>query len=269
MHNNTHTKCLISYDEDHEEDLILFSYLMKIDKGFYIDVGANHPIKGSVTKLFYDLGWSGINIEPLPDMYFALCEDRPRDININLGAGSKNEKLSFFVADGRSTFDLDAKKLAKSSYSNGKDITIDVKPLTDIIMDNIDINNVDIHFCKIDVENFEKEVLKGIDFNLIRPWVFCIESTVPGTTIPNYDEWEDILFDAGYYFLCSKDVNRFYGDINKKMFLEENNNLEDYEIFYPMSKSNNLRWKIGNFILKPIVYLFNKYNNFKFNKFYK
>ena len=90
-----------------EEDLILFNFLDEVEKGFYVDVGANDPWVGSVTKLFYDLGWSGINVEPLPDMYEELCKDRSRDINVNMGAGSNEDELVLYVAGGLSTFDKD------------------------------------------------------------------------------------------------------------------------------------------------------------------
>ena len=33
--------------------------------GFYVDVGAGHPTEDSVTRHFYDLGWRGINVEPI------------------------------------------------------------------------------------------------------------------------------------------------------------------------------------------------------------
>lgn len=32
--------------------------------GVYVDVGANHPDRMNNTKLFYERGWRGINIEP-------------------------------------------------------------------------------------------------------------------------------------------------------------------------------------------------------------
>ena len=35
-------------------------------EGFYVDVGAGDPVQHSVTKLFYDAGWNGINVEPGP-----------------------------------------------------------------------------------------------------------------------------------------------------------------------------------------------------------
>ena len=62
------------------EDMVLYCALKDVDKGFYIDVGANDPTNLSVTKFFYDRGWHGINIEPLPDKCALLAEMRPRDI---------------------------------------------------------------------------------------------------------------------------------------------------------------------------------------------
>lgn len=44
----------------------------------------------------------------------------------------------------------------------------------------------EIDFCKIDVEGSEKDVLLGYDFFNYRAKMFCIESTIPNTHIPNY-----------------------------------------------------------------------------------
>ncbi len=66
----------ISYAQNFE-DLILMGILREIPNGFYVDVGANHPEQDSVTKIFYDKGWSGINIEPNTVLYNELCIARP------------------------------------------------------------------------------------------------------------------------------------------------------------------------------------------------
>jgi len=95
---------IISYSQD-KEDLILLSFLEDIEKGFYVDIGANDPWTYSVTKLFYELGWNGINIEPLPDMYDKLCEDRPFDTNLNIGISNEEGFMELRVADDLSTFD--------------------------------------------------------------------------------------------------------------------------------------------------------------------
>lgn len=89
------------------EDLVLYCALKDAignRNGFYIDVGANDPTADSVTKFFYDRGWHGINIEPLPDKCALLVEQRPRDINLCVGLGSKRDKMKIYECDGMSTF---------------------------------------------------------------------------------------------------------------------------------------------------------------------
>jgi len=68
----------VSYSQ-HFEDFILFFLFYNIQKGFYIDVGAFDPNFISVTKAFYERGWYGINIEPIPEKYESLKKHRKRD----------------------------------------------------------------------------------------------------------------------------------------------------------------------------------------------
>ena len=53
----------VSYAQNFE-DVMLWRALRHVESGFYIDVGAAHPDDYSVTRAFYDRGWSGINVEP-------------------------------------------------------------------------------------------------------------------------------------------------------------------------------------------------------------
>ena len=85
---------LISYAQNFE-DIMLWRALSQVKNGTYIDVGANDPIIDSVTKVFYDNGWSGINIEPVKENWEKLLEARPRDVNIQCMAGDVNKKYSF------------------------------------------------------------------------------------------------------------------------------------------------------------------------------
>ena len=68
----------------------------------------------------------------------------------------------------------------------------------------------DIHFLKVDVENHEKEVLMGMDFQRFRPWLIVLESTLPLTSIPSHENWEYILLQNGYTFLAQHGINRYY-----------------------------------------------------------
>ena len=67
-----------------------------------------------------------------------------------------------------------------------------------------------IHFLKIDVEGWERQCLEGMNFNKFRPWIICMESTLPGTNIPCYDEWEDILLANNYILAGASGINRYY-----------------------------------------------------------
>src|SRR3984885_2072501 len=103
--------------------------------GFYVDVGAADPVNLSVTKWFYDLGWSGLNIEPNNGLFDRLAADRPRDINLNCGVGAIASEAQFFESDVAelSSFDSRVRDNAQSSGVPGSTRTVAVVPLTDLL----------------------------------------------------------------------------------------------------------------------------------------
>ncbi len=199
----------LSFAQEYE-DIILYSALGKyVQKGFYVDIGANDPCIISVTKFFYDRGWRGMNIEPLDDMYELLCIERQEDQNINVGVSDKSGTLELQVDGAMSSF-------CNTKVSSPK-IVKSVKRFKDIWEETNNGNGVsEIHFCKVDVEGYEKNVLKGIDFKTFRPWIFCVESVLPETRTPCYEEWEDILTSNGYLYAYQYGINRYYVEKNKK-----------------------------------------------------
>lgn len=68
----------------------------------------------------------------------------------------------------------------------------------------------EIHFLKIDVEGHETEVLGGMDFARFRPWILVIEATEPNTRIPTHQKWDQRVRDAGYQFVFTDLLNRYY-----------------------------------------------------------
>ena len=191
------------------EDLILWGALANVRKGFYIDVGAMDPVKGSVTKLFYDRGWSGINIEPCSRWFEALAAQRPRDINLRIAASDHAGALTLHeIPDTGLSTSVD-------KYANGYEVkgmtrrsySVPCKPLADICADYVRGN---IHFLKIDVEGAEKSVLEGCDFDRFRPWLLAVEATEPCTYTPSHEEWEHLVFAAGYELALFHEINRYY-----------------------------------------------------------
>ena len=96
---------IVSYSQN-AEDVRLWRVFRTIEGGFYVDIGAADPRVDSVTHLFYEHGWSGINVEPSP-CFEALEKARPRDVNLNVAVGDGEGPVSFFLTQpylGLSTF---------------------------------------------------------------------------------------------------------------------------------------------------------------------
>lgn len=154
---------LISYAQN-LEDVLLWRALGHVTNGFYIDVGANDPVEHSVTKAFYDAGWRGISIEPLPSFHAAFLEQRPRDVNLAIAAGAENGELTLYdvpAVRGWASPEQSVAELHRLDGHEVAEITVPVRTLASVCEEYVDS---EIHFLKVDVEGFEGEVLRGMDF---------------------------------------------------------------------------------------------------------
>ena len=194
----------ISYAQA-REDVVLVRSLREIppEQGFYIDIGGFHPHLDSVTKAFYDVGWHGINVEPSPELMAAFHHERTRDINLEVAVSSQPGELVFFGNENGQLGTLEE----RYADPNGGRRVVQALTLTSICEAHAP---KDIHFLKIDVEGHERDVLDGMDFKRFRPWILLIESVVPNTHIPTYQEWEEIVVSSGYKFVLADAINRYY-----------------------------------------------------------
>ena len=200
---------IVSYAQN-GEDLVLWGALGNIGQGFYIDVGAADPVKDSVTKLFYDRGWSGINAEPRPRGFQSLLAARPRDLNLQVAVSDHSgsitlHEISPFIELSTSDADLAADYLAQGMTCQAYEVPC--RTLSDICNEYV---RGEIHFLKIDVEGAETSTLRSGNFSRFRPWLLAIEATWPCTDIPSHEEWEPFVLSAGYDFALFHHVNRYY-----------------------------------------------------------
>lgn len=208
---------IVSYAQN-QEDIMLYRALRDVARGFYIDVGAQQPVVDSVTKLFYQQGWSGINIDPLPQWFEMLEADRPHDLNLQMALAEKAGRMAFFAISGTGLSTADPEFVKRHSEAGyvAQEIEVEVRTLDDICA-QYGVNEV--HFLKIDVEGAEESVIRGFSFDRVRPWIVVVEAVEPVAqregddakdAVTTHATWEPLLLSRGYEFAYWDGLNRFY-----------------------------------------------------------
>jgi FkbM family methyltransferase len=202
--------CKKSYSQS-GEDLIVHYILNSIGllKPSYLDIGAHHPMYISNTALFYEMGCTGINIEPDPTLFKEFIKYRNRDINLNVGIGLSDGIIDFYMMSTSTlnTFSLsEAEELVKKGYSIVSKVKVPVLPLKDILDKYFGGRFPD--FMSLDVEGLDMEILQSIDYESPNvPIVICVETisfSESGAGIKNH---EIIQFLQGKGYLAYGDTN--------------------------------------------------------------
>lgn len=192
------------------EDVLLWRALGHVKDGFYIDVGANDPVEHSVTKAFYDRGWHGISIEPLPAYHQSFQAQRTRDVNLAIAAGAADGELTLYDVPAVRGWASPEREVADAHAAQGHkvaELKVPVRTLASVCEEYV---QGEVHFLKIDVEGFEGEVLRGMDFARWRPWILVIEATLPNSRVTNHDTWEHMVTSQRYRFVWFDGLNRYY-----------------------------------------------------------
>jgi FkbM family methyltransferase len=200
----------ISYAQRYE-DLHLWRCFGGATSGFYIDVGAGHPVYDNVSFLFYLAGWRGISVEPNPSLAALERAVRPRDVLYEGLAGSSDGEATLYLQrefHGLSTTILAQAEIAAKELGQSAEPL--ARPVTTIAALCAAYAPPQIDFLKIDVEGAEMDVLRGADFARFRPRVIVIEAYKPITMEPAYDEWEPLLARHGYATAWDDELNRYY-----------------------------------------------------------
>jgi len=202
---------MTSYAHNHE-DVLLARLFPGQSEGCYIDVGANHPVHGSVSYHFYTLGWRGVTVEPIASLHALYQTERPGDVSLNVGVSSQAGQLAFWEgtknAAGLSSFsevEVEAHRRAGFEF-----IPRSVPVITLAAVCEQHVRDRTIDFLSIDVEGHERHVLLGGDFRRFRPRAVVVEATRPNTQIPTHSDWEDLLLAADYHYAAFDGLNRYY-----------------------------------------------------------
>lgn len=171
-------------------------------KGFFLDVGANHPVAGSQTYVLEKLGWSGICVEPQPK-YVQLHEQLRKSKIVCCACGSPSQvgrELTLYALEANAS--LVPNLVLYSALDQIKDsYSVPVDTIDNILESN---NTEKLDFLSLDVEGFEMDVLAGFSINRWRPSLILVEDHL-------YDhKVHRLLKKNGYTLIRRTELNMWY-----------------------------------------------------------
>ncbi|MCB0377307.1 MAG: FkbM family methyltransferase [Bdellovibrionales bacterium] len=191
------------------EDVLIDRLFAKKGVGFYIDIGAAHPKKDSVTKMFYDRGWRGINVEPNQAYHKLLQQDRPRDINLCCAISDAEGEVDYFFVKEDPKISFIGEPSQDEVY---RGLTLEKRPMKSRSLNDLcesyQVENID--FLKIDVEGAEELVLRGFNFKKYKPRLVVIEAAEVKGTERVDGHWQHLLMEQGYEQVYFDGANVYY-----------------------------------------------------------
>ena len=199
-----------SYRSQNGEDRWLDAHFSGKREGFFVEVGAYDGVNLSNTYHFEQSGWTGILVEPDPEMAERCRRERPRSRTFECAAGGpgSNGEISFFRVAGGEAYSTTSLTPAHRERLDRlglrwHEVRVAVRTL-DSILEEASPARVD--FVSIDVEGGEMAVLSGFDIRRWKPAVVIVETNTPrrDPAVRNY------FVASGYAYHHSIDVNDFY-----------------------------------------------------------
>ncbi|MFZ4479526.1 MAG: FkbM family methyltransferase [Rhodoferax sp.] len=192
------------------EDVMLWRALGHLKGGHYIDVGAQHPEVDSVSRAFYERGWRGVHVEPVPEYASLLRSDRPDEVVLQVAVANNRGKCEIHVFPGTG-LSTTSQSIASRHAIEGRfeSETLDVDTLT---LDDVYERSTfeQIHWLKIDAEGSENEVLEGWRSDDLRPWIILIEATEPTTQVDSSAIWTQKLIGKRYIEVYFDGLNKWF-----------------------------------------------------------
>lgn len=194
------------------EDLILARLFEGQKSGFYVDVGAHHPIRFSNTYLFYKRGWKGINIDASPGSMELFAKKRPRDINLELAIAQEEGQSDFYIFNepALNTFDQQlASQRHGSRYRVVQVKPIKKRPLATVLRDHLKLGQT-IDILSVDVEGLDLEVLRSNDWQRFPARCVVVEAAEVSLSQLDTNETHCFLSQQGYEIWAKTANTLFY-----------------------------------------------------------
>ena len=175
--------CGIYFGQNAEDIIVLKHLNNEIDqKGIFVDFGAYHPVKYSLTYLLYLCGWRGVNVDGNKKSIQLFENYREGDVNLRALISNKVERTRYV-------------SFAEGAYNTCNDKSINellsrddeqFKLVDDEFLESTTPNHIfekyigqkKFDYLNIDLEGFDEKVFYSIDFDKYRPKVITMETNI-------------------------------------------------------------------------------------------
>jgi FkbM family methyltransferase len=201
-----------------QDQFVYENFFKNHKEGVYVDIGAHNGVKFSNTLFFEkELGWKGICIEPIPEVFAELqknrsavciqgCVSNQAGTSRFLRIKGPSEMLSGLVDkyDSKHLERID-RSLSRKGSKESFDVTC---YLFNDLMEKNGIDHID--FLSLDVEGGEYDILSTIDFSKIQIGVIAVEN--------NYNDprFETLLRQHGFELAKKLEQDMIF--VNNKNF---------------------------------------------------
>jgi FkbM family methyltransferase len=194
------------------EDIFIRRFFKNEKKGFYVDIGCYHPIKGSLTYYLFKEGWKGLNVDLSKISVDLFKTARPNDHNIN-AAVTDFDGETFYYENGAIN-----QQNSLISHSDNKKIKIQAYKLA-TLLNNLSISNID--YLNIDVEGSDFKVILSLDFSKYRPKLISIDQNIYNSEKIIKNECHEFLSKKNYFLASKIGVTCIYIDNKYEDLIEK------------------------------------------------
>lgn len=204
-------------------------------KARFLDIGPVHPGGQSITTPLYEMGWQGINIEPVKAYLDYLKKVRGSDILLQGAVSSSKQNLT--IQDlGPLGYSLQT-----ASDSNANEQAINYWSIPQLLEQN--------HFPSIEVLHLDGRAVFSqdtfnIDFSRIKPWLIILENFTASASFQTAIDlhYQNVLTQSHLTMLIAKD---------QAQLLQAVSSLKDADIPHLLSNSS-FQFSFGSWFIPKI-----------------
>ena len=171
----------LRFPAEHAEDVLLAELFADRENGYFVEAGALDGVRYSNTYALEALGWSGLLVEPIPELAERCAASRPNSrverAALSAPGHPPTAALNRYVDDdevGSSRLEVASGARARRGAAT-EPIEVPLATL-DALLEGVE--RVDL--LVLDIEGHELSALRGLDLDRVRPSVILVEDHALG-----------------------------------------------------------------------------------------